>query len=248
MTGTSDWLTAFPLQSATEAVDALMESWATLAANQKPGFHPKLHEPVLTKALKTHAELVTGRRRGLLGHWSAEDVILEMDLETAEVQEERRTDIVYSFNTTTQSVALVFEFKKMSRFKTDRDHYLGNKGLGRFVTGIYARGEAIAAMVAMLTDPKHDVLTPLCEELSNAARSTTLRLRPSPTGGTFEAPSTMFPAAEFDTEHDRDPHLAPTHGTIRVAHFFLEFGYSVSSRRSARSRKKKAAKAVPLSS
>jgi len=41
-----------------------------------------------------------------------------------------------SFNTTTQSVALVFEFKKMSRFKGDRDHYLGDKGLGRFVTGI----------------------------------------------------------------------------------------------------------------
>ena len=103
---------------------------------------------------------------------------------------------------------------------------------------IYARGEAVAAMVAMLTDPTHDVLTPLCEELSNAARSTTLRLRPSPTGGAFEAPSTMFPAADFDTEHDRDAHLAPIHGTIRVAHFFLEFGYSVSSQRSARSRKK----------
>lgn len=215
-----------------------MESWRVLAASRKPGFHPKLHEPVLTKAIKTHAELVTGRRRGLLGHWSAENVILEMDLETAEVQEERRTDIVYSFNTTTQSVALVFEFKKMSRFKGDRDHYLGDNGLGRFVTGIYARGEAVAAMVAMLTDPKNDVLQPLCDELSTTKRSTSLRLRSSPTGCAFEAPSTMFSAADFDTEHDRDPHLAPAHGTIRIAHFFLEFGYAVSSRRPARSRKK----------
>jgi hypothetical protein len=100
-------------------------------------------------------------------------------------------------------------------------------------------------MVAMLTDPKNDVLQPLCDELSSTTRSTSLRLRPSPTGGAFEAPSTMFPAAEFDTEHDRDPHLAPAHGTIRIAHFFLEFGYAVSSQRPARSRKK-TAKANPL--
>lgn len=247
MNGTSGWLTAFPLQSATDAVDALLESWATLAANRKPGFHPKLHEPVLTKALKTHAELVTGRNRGLLGHWSAENVVMAMNLETAEVQEERRTDIVYSFNTDTQSIALVFEFKKMSRFKGDRDHYLGDNGLARFVTGIYARGEPIAAMVAMLTDPKDDVLTPLCDELSSPARCTALRLRQTAAGGAFETPSTMFATADFDTEHDRDAALAPAHGTIRVAHFFLEFGYPVTSRRSAGLRKKRSA-ATPTAS
>ena len=243
MTGTSDWLAAFPLQNATEAVDALLESWATLAASRKPGFHPKLHEPVLTKALKTHAELVTGRRRGLLGHWSAENVIVQMDLDTAVVEEERRTDVVYSFNTETQSVALVFEFKKMSRFKADRDHYLGDRGLGRFVTGIYARGEAIAAMMAMLTDPKHDVLTPLCDDLSSPRRSAALRLRATAGGSAFEAPSTMFANADFDTEHERDADLAPSHGTIRVSHFFLDSGDPVASRRSTGTRKKRAATA-----
>ncbi|TIU66195.1 MAG: Fis family transcriptional regulator, partial [Mesorhizobium sp.] len=39
-------------------------------------------------------------------------------------------------------------------------------------------------------------------------------------------PSTLFPpTAEFDTEHKRPAELAPSHGTIRVAHVFLEFGY-----------------------
>lgn len=41
----------------------------------------------------------------------------------------------------------------------------------------------------------------------------------------------MFATADFDTEHDRDPALAARHGTIRVSHFFMEFGYPTSTKK-----------------
>lgn len=59
--------------------------------------------------------------------------------------------------------------------------------------------------------------------------ATLLRLRPTGTGAAYAKPSALFPAADFDTEHDRDPALAPSHGTIRVSHFFFAFGYPTST-------------------
>lgn len=39
----------------------------------------------------------------------------------------------------------------------------------------------------------------------------------------YNQPSTLFTQALFDTEHDRDPSLAPPHGYIQVAHIFVSF-------------------------
>jgi hypothetical protein len=225
---TSDdaWLTAFPIPAAVEAVDALCESWRYLASVYRPGFHPGKREPDLTRALKAHVERVTAPEHGLLGMWATESVINEVDFVTAELTDERRTDIVYGWNNETTGIQLVFEFKKLDRFARSRNHYLGESGLGRFITGTYSRGQAVAAMVGMLTDPKADVLPALRDALPSPTMIAALRLRVRPDGQPIDRPSTLFRAADFDTEHERAPELAPAHGRIRIAHLFLSFGYS----------------------
>ncbi len=151
MTTGDAWFTAFPIRPAAEAVDALCESWRVLARVQRPGFHPGKREPELTRVLKAHVERVTARERGLLGMWATEAVQNEINLDTAELIEERRTDIVYGWNNEETGIQLVFEFKKLDRLARSRTNYLGEDGLRRFVTGKYSRGQAIAAMVGMLT-------------------------------------------------------------------------------------------------
>ncbi len=241
MTTGEAWFAAFPIRPAAEAVDALCESWRVLAAVHRSGFHPGKREPELTRALKAHVERVTARERGLLGMWATEAVQNEIDLETAELSEERRTDIVYGWNNDETGIQLVFEFKKLDRLARSRAAYLGEHGLGRFVTGTYSRGQAIAAMVGMLIDPEDEVVPPLRDALSGTEMVAPLRLRLRPGGEAFHHPSQLFPAAEFDTEHERDADLAPSHGTIRVAHLFLAFGYTLE--RSARGRARSAVSA-----
>ncbi|MET4279238.1 MULTISPECIES: hypothetical protein [unclassified Bradyrhizobium] len=73
-------------------------------------------------------------------------MIGEIDLSTGARIQERRTDIVYGWNDTTQGMRLVFEFKRMGRQKKHRNHYLLEQGLGRFITGIYSRRQAVAAI------------------------------------------------------------------------------------------------------
>lgn len=227
MTARDTWLTAFPIRPAVEAVDALCESWRILAAVYRPHFHPGTREPNLTRALKTHVERVTARERGLLGMWATEAVQNEMDFRTAELIEERRTDIVYGWNNEKTGIQLVFEFKKLNRLARSRNHYLGENGLGRFVTGVYSRGQPIAAMVGVLTDPEDQVVPALRSALADPERVASLRLRLRLGGEAFDRPSRLFSAADFDTEHERDADLAPSHGTIRVAHLFLAFGYTM---------------------
>ena len=229
MTSSLDWLAAFPIQSATEAVDALRDAWTQLAERPRADFNPETNEAALTKRLKIYVENYTAREYGLLGMWSAEDVIGDIDPATGALIQERRTDIVYGWNDTTQSMRLVFEFKRMGRQKRHRDHYLLEQGLGRFVTGIYSRRQAVAAMVGVLLDPEADVVPPIRKALEDAAIAATLRLKPTSAGDPIARPSNMFTTADFDTEHERDPLLAPTHGSIRVSHFFLAFGYPTST-------------------
>lgn len=230
MTVPADWFAAFPIQPATEAVEALRQGWNELSAVERPDFNPRTKEDALTKRLKIYVENNTARQRGLLGMWAAEDIIGEIDPATGVLVEERRTDIVYEWNDDVQAIRLVFEFKRLGRQKKHRDHYLKDQGLGRFVTGIYSRKQAVAAMVGVLLDPEADVVPPIRKALGDSTLATALRLR-SLGGQPFAKPSTLFPAADFDTEHDRDPSLAPTHGTIRVSHFFLAFGYPTSTRK-----------------
>jgi hypothetical protein len=161
--------------------------------------------------------------------WAAEDIIGDIDPATGEMVEERRTDIVYGWNDDVQDMKLVFEFKRLGRQKSHRDHYLGQRGLGRFVTGIYSRRQAVAAMVGVLLDPEPEVIPPIREAFKNSSLASALRLRPTAAGEPMTRPSVIFPHADFDTEHERDPALAPTHGSIRISHFFLKFGYSTTT-------------------
>lgn len=226
-----DWFAAFPIQPATEAVEALRQGWTELAGRPRPDFNPKTKEDGLTKRLKVYVENHVARERGLLGMWAAEDIIGDVDPNTGAMLEERRTDIVYGWNDDVRGMKLVFEFKRLGRQKKHRDHYLQDQGLGRFVTGIYSRKEAVAAMVGVLLDPEPEVVPPIREALQDAALATFLRLRRLPSGLPYARPSAMFTGADFDTEHERDAALAPTHGTIRVSHFFFAFGYPTTTRK-----------------
>jgi hypothetical protein len=225
VTKAADWLSAFPLQPATEAVEALRQGWSELAARPLPDFNPKTKEAALTKRLKVYVENHVARERGLLGMWAAEDIIGDIDPATGAMIEERRTDIVYGWNNETQAMQLVFEFKRLGRQKKHRDHYLRDQGLGRFVTGIYSRKQAVAAMVGVLLDPEPEIVPHIRAALGDAALATLLRLKPTAAGEPYARPSSLFTAADFDTEHEREPALAPSHGSIRVSHFFFSFGY-----------------------
>lgn len=221
----TDWLQAFPLQPVTGAVEALIEGWTELAAVPLTHFNATTKEDALTKRLKIYIETQIAPRRGLMGVWAAEDIIGEMDSATGTLTNERRTDIVYGWNDQTQTVKLVFEFKRLGRQKRHQDHYLREQGLMRFVTGIYSRRQDVAAMVGVLLDPYEDVVPPIQKAFDDPALVTALRLRPAATGAPLYQPSQLFTAADFDTEHERAPHLASSHGIIRVSHFFLRFGY-----------------------
>ncbi len=239
MTAPADWLAAFPIRPATEAVEAVRQGWSELAARPRPDFNPKTKENGLTKRLKVYVENYVARERGLLGMWSAEDIIGDIDPATGALIEERRTDIVYGWNDDVRGMHLVFEFKRLGRQKRHRDHYLRDQGLGRFVTGIYSRKQAIAAMVGVLLDAEEEVVPPIRTALEDAALAAALRLCPTSAGAPYVRPSTLFAGADFDTEHQRDASLAPTHGTIRVSHFFLPFGYpTTTSKSKSKSRKR----------
>ena len=224
MTAPSHWRRAFPLRSAEDAVNALLDAWSRLAANPPPGFTPRTHEPKLTKQLKIHLADYVSREHGLLGMWTAEDVTGRLHPDTRELLEERRTDIAYGWNNETQSIKLVFEFKRLGKQKRHRGEYLGTRGLARFVTGIYAPREPVAVMVGILLVPPADVVPKIQAALDDADLATALRLRNTQTGMPYNQPSTLFTQALFDTEHDRHPSLAPPHGYIQVAHIFVSFG------------------------
>jgi len=226
VTGTDSWLTAFPVQPAREAVEALHQAWSELSERPRSDFNPKTKETALTKRLKVYVENYTARQRGVLGMWAAEDIIGEVDPVTGKMIEERRTDIVFGWNDQAQNLKLVFEFKRLGKQKRHQNKYLRESGLARFVTGIYSRRQAVAAMVGVLLDPESDVVPHIEKKLADQHLAAALKLRPAPNGAPIFKPSLLFDAAHFDTEHERDPALAPSHGHIRVSHFFLAFGYS----------------------
>jgi hypothetical protein len=232
MTSSTTWLAAFPIQPATEAVETLRQAWSELASRPRPDFHPKTNEAHLTKRLKVYVENYTAPQRGLLGMWAAESVIGDICPINGTLLEERRTDIVYGWNDNARDIKLVFEFKRLGRQKSHRDHYLRDRGLGRFVTGIYSRRQAVAAMVGVLLDPEPEVIPHICNELGKPALAAVLQLRPAANGQPFTKPSLLFKDADFDTEHDRHPTLAPSHGHIVVSHFFFPFGYPTSTKKS----------------
>ena len=229
MTVPPAWLAAFPIKPATGAVDAICQAWAELSARRRPEFNRRTREPALTKQLKIYVENHTARDRGLLGMWAAEDIFGDIDRQTGELTEERRTDIVYGWNDETQQLKLVLEFKRLGNSGYHRSQYLGADGLVRFITGIYSRGQPVAAMVGILLDPEPDVVPPIRRALTSARRVAQLNLR-MVDGMPFVRPSRLFRVADFDTEHDRAAEDASAENPIAIAHIFLAFGYPTGRR------------------
>lgn len=220
------WVSAFPIKPASEAVHAVCEAWNFYASKHRAHFNRKTHEPQITKQLCCYISRVTGPQLGLLGTWAAEAVIGDLDLSSGEITEERRTDIMYGWNddATQQRMQLVFEFKRLKATKGDRDHYLGERGLQRFVTGIYSHGEERAFMVGVLLDSPSKVIPPLKAEFTKPLHATALNLiAPNPNAPLVQPAA--FVQADFDSLHKRLPPKGPARGCIQVSHMFLEFAY-----------------------
>lgn len=213
----AQWFGAFPVDTAAQAAAAICKSWEFLTT--KPlHFNPKMTEPRLTKAVKIHVEQVTARQAGLLGMWAAENVIGVIDETSGKVTDERRTDITYGWTNVQAGFQLVFEFKKLTRHAKSRASYVGPSGMGRFVTGLYSKGQPMAAMVGILIDA-HDTIVPPLVKILEATTSTTALKSIMVDGKVCKAPSELFGEAEFDTAHTRAPEM----DTIRIAHLFLRF-------------------------
>lgn len=220
-TAASSWFDAFPLDVAAQAATAICKSWKVLVS--KPShFHGRMKEPALTKAIKIHVEHVTAREVGLLGMWAAETIIGVIDSTTGQVTQERRTDITFGWNDTSLAIQLVFEFKKLNRKAGSRAAYVGPSGMGRFVDGIYSKGQPVAAMVGMMLDSYDKIVPDLIKTLESSASILALKSVVA-SGKVCQMPSTLFSEAEFDTGHTRPTPFASSHGTIRIAHFFLPF-------------------------
>ena len=226
MSAGAGWTTAFPLSPASQAVEAVCVAWGFYAKVYRPHFNRSTFEPKLTKHLCCYVDRVVAPSLGLLGTWAAENVIGYLDPVTGEMIEERRTDILYGWNddVARERMQLVFEFKRLRATKGDRNHYLGDTGLQRFVTGIYSHGEASALMVGVLLDPQSAVVPPLKAEFADPVRANRLALVQAASGTPLHQPA-IFVQANFDTKHLRPPPLGPAHGSIQVSHMFLEFAY-----------------------
>lgn len=222
----ANWAAAFPLKSATEAVTAVCTAWKFYASAPRPDFNRTTSEPKLTKLICCYVRRVVAPDLGLLGTWAAENVIADLDPVTGKLIEERRTDIQYGWNddAARQQLELVFEFKRLRATKSDRKHYLGRKGLQRFVTGMYSEGQERALMVGILLDSKAAVLPPLKAEFAVPALAAQLALVPAASGAPLIQPA-AFAQADFDTEHMRPPPRGHASGRIKVSHMFLEFAY-----------------------
>lgn len=228
MTAGLAWLAAFPQTQASQAVHAVCEAWTHWASKPREGFHPGIAEPLLTRVVLNHVERVVAPALGLIGFWGTECVENEVDPQTGKITKETRTDILFAWNDNTQAMKLVFEFKKLSCTGGSRSHYLGRRGLLRFVTGVYSRQQAVSLMVGVLVAPTKDAVPRLRKSLQTPAVAGGLNMMQLADGTWLRDPSDVFPGqVDFDTEHERDPKLAPAHGTIRVGHLFLHFGYLI---------------------
>lgn len=219
------WLSLFPRTEAAQAVDALCVAWNRLADRYKPEFNHKTYEHKLTRSLVFLLRNWSDNF-GLMGHWGSEQEVGEINPDTAELIDPKRTDIQYQWNDSTRKLELVFEFKKLNSNSGSRHKY-AKDGILRFVDGHYSKRQPAALMAGILVEPHASCVPPLVKSLTRPAMKSALALRHTSGGESIYKPSSLFPDhAEFDTEHTRPPTLGPDHGTIRIAHLFLEFGYS----------------------
>ena len=222
------WLDAFPLPEASDAVDAVVAGWVALAATRKKYFNRTTNERDLTDVLAAYLTDVMPNERKLPGQWGSENAKAKVNFATCEIKHRIRTDITYLWNDATTKIALVFEFKKLNSKAPSRRHYFGEKGMCRFVTGYYSVKEPLALMVGVLVEDKDSCVLPLQRALQQDRQAGKLEMCKHD-GKYLIIPSEVFSGrADFDTEHARTRDKAPAHGTIRMSHVFVEFGYPAS--------------------
>lgn len=226
MTAGIAWMAAFPLAQADSAVKALLRSWEEMASKPRRNFSPKVKEPTLTRVVRAHIRKKIAPEMKLLGHWGTEGVENDVDFETGEILDEGRTDIEYTWNNESTQLELVFEFKKLTSGSQSRRRYLED-GVMRFVTGVYSDKQPVALMVGILLASEAEAVSGLRRNINLSATAAAIHACANG-DGRFVLPPVLFPErTTFDTEHLRDREKAPPHGTIRIAHVFVEFPYAV---------------------
>ena len=217
------WQKAFRAGEAIGAVAVLNAAWDELVAETPGTFNAGMHEPALTEMLCIHLQDTREAAR-LSGWWDFEVPQGKLDKQVGNwtVTKRKRTDIRYSSNLESPPLSLVFEFKKLSHRKSDRDHYTGQEGMLRFVTGEYSVGKPVAAMVGILTVHRDDTV-PVLEKWLNSPDAKAVLYMETADGVQARTPSQLFDCAAFDTEHLRPRDRAPAHGTIVISHLFLDF-------------------------
>lgn len=225
MNDRTSWQRAFRSGDAPTVVRALRAAWDYLVVNSPDTFGPGEAEPHLTEMLGEHLHDTKADHK-LTGQWSYERRQGKLRRTTAKglrVVDRKRTDIQYFSNREDPVLDLVFEFKKLGHLKSHRDHYIGEDGMLRFVTGEYSLRQPLAVMVGILVTHADDSVPPLTQWLNSPDAKSLLHMQ---TVGGLQtlSPSSFFPIESlFDTEHLRSLDKAPAHGTIVISHVFLDF-------------------------
>lgn len=225
MSDRTSWQRAFRSGDAPTVVRALRAAWDDLVASSPETFHPGEPEPRLTELLGQHLHDTKADHK-LTGLWTYETrqgTIQRTTAKGVRIVKRKRTDVQYFSNKEEPALELVFEFKKLGHQKSHREHYIGEEGMLRFVTGEYSLRQPLAVMVGILVTHADDSLPPLTQWLNGAEAKSFLYME-TVDGRQTRSPSGFFPTESlFDTEHLRSRDKAPAHGTIVISHVFLDF-------------------------
>lgn len=198
------WREAFPQQSAQEVVGYVLELWSTLTAKPSEHFGWHLREPDITQQFKQRLEN-SAEDAGLTGAWVAENVSMEFSSNGRPLNK-NRSDIVYFSNREQPTLRLTFEFKKLKDHPDSRKAYYGQKGMGRFLRGIYSPNHPFGIMVAIIeNDADRICVDKLKQRMRDPEVNTLVDYIPDEdTGEWVREPSREMPnLAEFDSQHTR---------------------------------------------
>lgn len=216
------WLKMYPAEQAILAVRFLRDTWVEVTKASPAYFTESMKEPILTERLWSYLENRSISIGRLTGQWSYERQIIEFGLDGSKIARIRK-DITY-FSDKAGRLDLTFEFKKLTNKANSRNHYQGESGMRRFVDGHYAKKQPFALMVGMISGDLNGCVSALRTSLLKADTRKVLQLLPDEAGFYIREPSKLCESvAQFDTEHTRPVDRGPAHGSILLAHLFLEF-------------------------
>jgi len=228
LTSRDKWLDAFPVDEAQRAAKFVLETWNELSTKAPKTFNSSQRENHITERFGMHMPKVSLAKARLLGWWSYEEPSGETMIIDGELKAQGRIrkDIVYKSNATSSKKAvrieLIFEFKKLEDTSNSCKIYRGKEGMRRFVDGDYAKGLPLALMVGMVIGDQNACMQGLRRSLLSTASKSDLRMVGDAVGALLRDPSRVFPGvAYFDTEHNRPPASAPSHGTLLLSHMFV---------------------------